>query len=138
MWNLTSRPRAVSPHRWTSHSIEVYKDIDRSLIMMPDKLSQDSPMGILRARAVIPSVNISSAPKPPKKRFLEAAAAYQLEEQQKLEQQQQELLQQQQQQLQQLQTEKGKTTGEDNSALMQLAEMCVYYQASSADGNPNE
>lgn len=119
MWNLTSRPMAVSPHRWTNHSIGVYKDMD---IMMPDKLSEDAQIGILRARAVIPAVNISScAPKPPKKRFLEAAAAHQLEEQQRL-------LEQEQQQ-----EKSGSNRTEDNSALMQLAEMCVYYQASSAE-----
>lgn len=134
MWNLTSRPRAVSPHRWTNHSIDVFQDMNSSLIVMPERLDQDAQMGILRTRTVIPSVN-SSAPKPPKKRFLEAAAAYQLEEQEKLKQQQQQMQLQLQQQEQ---TIKGKTTGEDNSALMQLAEMCVYYQASSADGNPNE
>lgn len=126
MWNLTSRPRAVSPHRWTNHSIGVYKDsMDSPLIIMPEKLSDETQIGgILRARTVIPAtVNISStAPKPPKKRFLEAAAAaHELEEQQRLQQQQQ---------------EKGRAGGEDNSALMQLAEMCVYYQASNA-GHPS-
>lgn len=124
MWNLTSRPRAASPHCWTNHShLGVYKDsMDSPLIIMPEKLSEDTT--ILRARAVIPAaVNISSAaPKPPKKRFLEAAAAaHELEEQQRLQQQQQ---------------EKGRAGGEDNSALMQLAEMCVYYQASNA-GHPS-
>ncbi|XP_046440048.1 uncharacterized protein LOC124191092 isoform X3 [Daphnia pulex] len=119
MWNLTTRPRAGDPHCWTnrSTSIGAYKEIDNSLIMMPDKLNEDAHISILRARAVIPSMNISSAPKPPKKRFLEAAAAHQLEEQQRLEQEQQEL--------------KSRASGEDNSALMQLAEMCVYYQASN-------
>lgn len=100
--------------------------MESPLIIMPDKLSgDDAEIGILRARAVIPAVNIvtSAAPKPPKKRFLEAAAAaHELEEQQRLQQKQVE--------------NKGRTDGEDNSALMQLAEMCVYYQASSA-GHPS-
>ena len=121
MWNLTmSRPRPASPHRWTNRSIEVYKEVD---IMMPDKLGEDAQIGILRARAVIPAVNISSsAPKPPKKRFLEAAAAH--EEQQRLLEQEQ------------LQERSSNTKTEDNSALMQLAEMCVYYQTGSA-GHPS-
>ncbi|KAI9557110.1 hypothetical protein GHT06_016908 [Daphnia sinensis] len=117
MWNLTNRPRAGDPHCWTNHTnIETYKEMGSPLIIMPDKLNQDSQISVLRARAVIPTVNISSAPKPPKKRFLEAAAAHQLEEQQKREREQQ---------------DKSKANAEDNSALMQLAEMCVYYQASN-------
>ena len=117
MWNLTSRPRAGDLHCWTNRtpSIGTYKDIDNSLVMMPDKLNEDAQISVLRTRTVMPSINISSAPKPPKKRFLEAAAAHQLEEQQRLEQEQ----------------KQGKVNGEDSSALMQLAEMCVYYQASS-------
>ena len=77
MWNLTSRPRSGDPHCWTNRTprIGTYKEIDNSLIMMPDKLNEDAEISILRARAVIPTI--------------------------------------------------------DNSALMQLAEMCVYYQASS-------
>lgn len=118
MWNLTSRPRAISPHHWTKHSIGVYKDVDNPIIIMPDKLSEDTEIGVLRARAVVPAVSISNAPKPPKKRFLEAAAALQLEEQR---------LQQQQ---------RDKAGDEDNSALMQLAEMCVYYQTANS-GNPS-
>ncbi|KAK4015177.1 hypothetical protein OUZ56_030164 [Daphnia magna] len=117
MWNLTNRPRAGDPHCWTNRTnIETYKEMGSPLIIMPDKLNQDSQISVLRARAVIPTVNISSAPKPPKKRFLEAAAAHQLEEQQKREKEQQ---------------DKSKTNAEDNSALMQLAEMCVYYQTSN-------
>lgn len=117
MWNLTNRPRAGDPHCWTNRTnIETYKEMGSPLIIMPDKLNQDSQISVLRARAVIPTVNISSAPKPPKKRFLEAAAAHQLEEQQKREKEQQ---------------DKSKANAEDNSALMQLAEMCVYYQTSN-------
>lgn len=51
----------------------------------------------------------SVAPKPPKKRFLEAAAAAQLEEEEKA---------------------VSSRPAEDNSALMHLAEMCVIYQKS--------
>lgn len=75
---------------------------------------------------VLPVVKISQAPKPPKKRFLEAAAAAQQQlEQEQLRQEQQ--LQQQQQQHLQPYAVGGE---EDNSALMQLAEMCVIYQKS--------
>lgn len=60
----------------------------------------------------------NAAPKPPKKRFLEAAAA----------------AQQQQEEVKAGQEKKagrpGETPAADNSALMQLAEMCVYYQKS--------
>lgn len=117
MWNLTSRPRAGDPHCWTNRTnIETYKEMDSPLIIMTDKFNENSQISLLRARAAIPTVNISSAPKPPKKRFLEAAAAHQLEEQQKRIQEEQ---------------DKSRASGEDNSALMQLAEMCVYYQASN-------
>ena len=57
----------------------------------------------------------NSAPKPPKKRFLEAAVAHQK-------------LMQQQEEQQQMQSG---AKAEDNSALMQLAEMCVLYRKDS-------
>lgn len=63
-------------------------------------------------RAVIPSAVSITSRLPPKKRFLEAAA-------------------QQQQQQEQLET--NSKTAEDNSALMHLAEMCVYYQKSGTE-----
>ena len=65
---------------------------------------------------ILENDSTSRAPKPPKKRFLESAVAQQL------------LLQQQQQQVQ-VEHHSGNKT-EDNSALMQLAEMCVVYQKS--------
>ncbi len=64
---------------------------------------------------VTPVVSVLSssnaAPKPPKKRFLEAAAAAQ-------------------QKQEEVKAGQEKKAGADNSALMQLAEMCVYYQKS--------
>lgn len=109
MWNLTNGTRATSPHRWDNHHLNVYKEMSESLIVMPDRLPQTPrpAVEIYRARAVIPAVQ-SAAPKHPKKRFLEAATA----------------------QLQLEQPERRQK--EDNSALMQLAEMCVIYQKASA------
>lgn len=104
MWNLTNGTRAMSPHRWDSHPLNAYKEMSESLIVMPDKLPQSPAIEIYRATAVIPAMNQSTAPKHPKKRFLEAATA-------------------------QIQQEHSRVQSkEDNSALMQLAEMCVYYQ----------
>ena len=101
MWNLTNGTRTMSPHHWQNHPLNAYKEMSESLIVMPDRLPESPAIEIYRARAVIPAVT-STAPKHPKKRFLEAATAQlQLEQPQKK---------------------------EDNSALMQLAEMCVYYQ----------
>ena len=62
-------------------------------------------------RVVIPSAVSVSSRLPPKKRFLEAAA----------QQQQQEKL------------ENRAKSVEDNSALMHLAEMCVYYQKNGTE-----
>jgi len=105
MWNLvTNRPIETrrNPIIWTTTTHP----------------AEDSPpMEIVYNKELIvtPVVSVLSssnaAPKPPKKRFLEAAAAAQ-------------------QKQEEVKAGQEKKAGADNSALMQLAEMCVYYQKS--------
>jgi len=100
MWNV----HCVNEMRpsWWSGVDAVYKQISR-----PDITANEFQMNEMNDLCTI-----SIAPKPPKKRFLDATR---------------QLLQQQQQQLEHSQT--------DGSSLMQFAEMCFYYQQNGTASN---
>ena len=112
MWNVHSA-NEMRPSWWSGVDA-VYKQISR-----PDVTTNEFQMNEMNHLC-----SISIAPKPPKKRFLEASR--QLRQQQLQQQQQQHQQQQQQQQQQQ---------PNDGSSLMQFAEMCFYYQKNGAVAN---